>query len=79
VLEAPLPPGLDRPPASLDVSVLLVDDDADTCEGMAVVLRQSGALVRIARSVYEALEIDGTQRIDVLVSDISMPAEMATR
>ena len=51
VLEAPLPPGLDRPQASLDVSVLLVDDDADTCEGMAVVLRQSGALVRIARSV----------------------------
>ena len=73
VLESPLPPGPDRPQASLDVSVLLVDDDADTCEGMAVVLRQSGALVRIARSVSEALEIDGTQRLDVLVSDISMP------
>jgi CheY-like chemotaxis protein len=52
---------------------MVVDDDADTCEALSVVLRESGAIVRIARSVDEALAIDAAARMDAVISDISMP------
>src|SRR5262245_23846048 len=57
----------------LDLSVLLVDDDADTCEAMSVMLGESGAEVSIARSVSEALEIVAAAPVGVVISDISMP------
>jgi CheY-like chemotaxis protein/anti-sigma regulatory factor (Ser/Thr protein kinase) len=71
-LEQPIRPAQDEL-TPLDVSVILVDDDADTGEAIAVVLREHGAQVRIARSVDEALAIDTATHNDVVVSDISMP------
>lgn len=53
--------------------VMVVDDQADARELISVVLRQSGAEVRLAASVSEALEILAAEDVDLLVSDIAMP------
>lgn len=58
-----------------DCSVLLIEDDRDSLEFVAFLLEQSGARVRTATSVSEALEILKTERFDVLISDIGMPDE----
>jgi signal transduction histidine kinase len=55
------------------VRVLLVEDHQDTCRLMARLLRGSGYHVATADSVSSALETAGTDRFDVLVSDIGLP------
>jgi CheY-like chemotaxis protein len=75
----PLPP-LPR----LDgTSVLVVDDDADSRELLALTLRKAGANVRTADSGAAALEAADESAFDVLVSDVGMPAmdglEMVSR
>ncbi len=55
------------------VSVLVVDDDPDTCEALEVVLRKAGARVRTAGSVPEALRASIEGAIDVVVTDLAMP------
>jgi CheY-like chemotaxis protein len=55
------------------LQVLVVDDQADARELVALVLRQQGAETRTAESVAEALEILGADRVDVLVSDLALP------
>ena len=55
--------------------VLVVDDDADTCDLVATVLAQYGMRVTAVSSAVEAIEAMETVRPDVLVSDISMPGE----
>ncbi|RIL01346.1 MAG: two-component hybrid sensor and regulator [Proteobacteria bacterium] len=63
-------------PARLDgLRVLLVDDDADTRECLAVALRECGASVRAVASVREALQALDRHRADVLLSDLAMPEE----
>ena len=57
------------------VRVLVVDDDSDTGELLALVLTPHGADVRSSASVSEALEIFRSWHPDVLVSDIGMPEE----
>ncbi|NDJ19418.1 GAF domain-containing protein [Myxacorys almedinensis] len=63
------------PPASLLTSlrVLVVDDEIDSCELVAFILGQSGAIVTSASSAAEALQAVEQARFDVLVSDIGMP------
>jgi PAS domain S-box-containing protein len=66
-----------RPPAlKLDgIRILLVDDDRESAEPLALALGHQGAEVTIAHSVAEALgRIDG-ERFDVVVSDLGMPGE----
>jgi PAS domain S-box-containing protein len=53
--------------------VLIVDDQPDARDLLAVVLGQHGAHVQVAASAREALHYLGAHAIDVLVSDISMP------
>ena len=53
--------------------VLIVDDQPDARELLALVLERRGANVRMATSAGEALDVVGESDIDVLVSDISMP------
>ena len=55
--------------------VLVVDDDEDARESMAILLTTCGATVTTAASTPEALEAlqGGEERQDVLISDISMP------
>jgi PAS domain S-box-containing protein len=55
------------------VRVLIVDDQADARELLALALSDQGAEVLLAGSAKEALDILVAQQIDVLVSDISMP------
>ncbi|HZL92553.1 MAG TPA: response regulator [Vicinamibacterales bacterium] len=70
----------DRPPESeldhLDgVHVLIVEDDADSRNVLAVLLQRLGALVEAVASAKEAYDRVSHRRPDVLVSDIGMPDE----
>jgi signal transduction histidine kinase/ActR/RegA family two-component response regulator len=60
-------------PALQGRRVLVVDDDADTCELLARVLGYYGAEVTTASSAEEALRAVERVRADVVVSDIAMP------
>jgi signal transduction histidine kinase/ActR/RegA family two-component response regulator len=55
--------------------VLVVDDDADTCELLTTVLGYYGAEVTAAQSVGDALAVVERSWPEVLVSDIAMPGE----
>jgi signal transduction histidine kinase len=74
VLEpAPPPP---RARATLSgVRVLLVEDDVDTRECLALALEEQGALVTAAGSVSEAMSYLDGELPDALISDLGMPGE----
>jgi CheY-like chemotaxis protein len=57
------------------IRVLVVDDEADARELLALTLQQCGAKVTAAGSASEALELLRGWRPHVLVSDIGMPGE----
>ena len=70
------PQSLAEPSYSLeDVSVLLVDDDRDSLQLLAMMLSGLRAKVQTAASVAEALQVLEWYRPDVLVSDLAMPGE----
>ncbi|MBE9106758.1 response regulator [Nostoc cf. edaphicum LEGE 07299] len=56
-----------------DIKVLVVDDDTDSRDFVAFVLEQDGAFVMTVSSAEEALQTLAEVKLDVLVSDISMP------
>jgi signal transduction histidine kinase/ActR/RegA family two-component response regulator len=73
-------PDSQRPPAGAasalgGVRVLVVDDNADARELLALVLGRAGAEVERAASAEAALEMLQQAEVDVLVSDIGMPTE----
>jgi DNA-binding response OmpR family regulator len=53
--------------------VLIVDDDADTCELLGLVLREAGYSIDLARSGSEALAKAARRRPDVVLADVQMP------
>lgn len=53
--------------------VLFVDDNADMCAMMRLVLARRGYVVEVCASAARALEIASEFAPDVVVSDISMP------
>ena len=55
------------------VHILVVDDEADARELIAVILGQRGAVVTTAASTPEALELMDKTHFDLLISDIGMP------
>jgi signal transduction histidine kinase/ActR/RegA family two-component response regulator len=55
------------------ISILLVDDDPDTLEFVARMLRQHGARVTPVGSAARALDSLQDRRPDLLISDIGMP------
>jgi signal transduction histidine kinase/DNA-binding response OmpR family regulator len=55
--------------------ILVVDDEADTRDLVAVMLAQCGAVVKGCETATEALAALQAWRPDVLVSDIGMPEE----
>ena len=55
--------------------VLIVEDDADSRNVLAVLLQRLGALVEAVASAKEAYDRVAHRRPDVLVSDIGMPEE----
>ena len=78
VLEARVEPP-DETLSALDhlhgVHVLIVEDDADSRQVLAVLLQKLGALVEAVPSAREAVDLVANRRPDVLVSDIGMPEE----
>ena len=65
-----------RSAARLDgVTVLVVDDHADTRELVTMVLDQAGAAVLTASSAAEGLALLRERRPDVLLCDLEMPGE----
>ncbi|MDQ3255734.1 MAG: ATP-binding protein [Acidobacteriota bacterium] len=68
-------PELECPPELTGLRVLVVDDDADTCELLQVILEGCGAQVKTASSAAAALEAVAEEVFDVLISDIGMPDE----
>jgi signal transduction histidine kinase len=70
--EAPHPaPGADLG----GVRILLVEDEADTREGLTLALAKQGASVEAVGSVREALEALDREVHQVLISDLAMPGE----
>jgi len=55
--------------------VVAVDDESDSVELIAAVLRMCGAFVRTAVSASEALDVVAGWLPDVLLSDLEMPVE----
>ena len=55
------------------LQLLVVDDEPDARELLALVLQQEGAFVTTAGSAQEALQVLQTSSPDVLISDIAMP------
>ncbi len=58
-----------------DFQVLIVDDDADARDLLALALESRGACVRMASSAWEALDSIERNRPDVLLADIRLPQE----
>ena len=56
-----------------DLAIVVVDDEPDVCETVAMILEQHGALVRTATSATEALALIAAEAPDVLVADLAMP------
>jgi len=68
-------PEYECPPELNGLNVLVVDDEADTCELLQVILEGCGARVKTACSAAAALEAVAEEMFDVLISDIGMPDE----
>jgi signal transduction histidine kinase len=66
---------LDSAPSLKGVRLLVVDDEADGREVVAVVFERCGAEVRVAASAAEAFALLEREPPDVLVADIEMPVE----
>jgi signal transduction histidine kinase len=64
-----------RTPTLEGVTVLVVDDEEDAREAMAVLLGQAGARVVSVGGAADALEALDREQPDVLLSDIAMPGE----
>lgn len=60
---------------TLNLEVLVVDDDAAARELLAAVLVDRGARVQTAASAAEARSAFAQHRPDILVSDLGMPCE----
>ena len=65
----------DHLPSLEDVKLLVVDDEEDTLDLFAAMLKQNGAVVRTVTSAAAALQTMQEWTPDVLVSDIGMPDE----
>lgn len=62
-------------PSLAGLTVLVVDDEADTRELIREVLQQCGSEVILSRSAAEALEALEQHKPDILISDLGMPDE----
>jgi CheY-like chemotaxis protein len=62
-----------KDPAIAARRVLVVDDNADAAESLAMLLEVSGDAVRVAYDGEEALEVECDFHPDVILLDIGMP------
>jgi PAS domain S-box-containing protein len=64
-----------RPTVLAGVTIVVVEDELDTLELVATVLRHAGAVVTTASSVADAMTLTRRARPDVIVADLAMPGE----
>jgi CheY-like chemotaxis protein len=55
------------------IRVLVVDDDPDSCESVALILEAAGASTIVANSAATGLQALLRHKVDVVLSDIAMP------
>ena len=55
------------------ISILLVDDHADTNRSLMLLLTRRGYRVQSAVNIAEAMQRAGEEAFDVLLSDMSLP------
>ncbi len=53
--------------------ILVVDDHADTCTGMKMMLERRGYQITVAHSADQAMEKARAEKFDLLISDIGLP------
>jgi CheY-like chemotaxis protein len=66
------PPGL-RPAVTVPRRILVVDDNQDSAESLAMLLRLTGHEVHIAQDGLEAIEAAATLQPHVILLDIGLP------
>ncbi|MEO8603907.1 MAG: ATP-binding protein [bacterium] len=71
----PTPSEAAEAPQIHGLHVLLVDDDVESAEPLALALSHNGARVAVAASVAEALTCLEREAFDIIVSDVGMPGE----
>jgi signal transduction histidine kinase len=59
--------------ATRERRILVVDDHADTCTGMKMMLERRGYQITVAHSADQAMEKAQAQNFDLLISDIGLP------
>jgi PAS domain S-box-containing protein len=64
-----------RPTALQGATIVVVEDELDTLELVATVLRHAGAVVTTASSVADAMTVVRREQADVIVADLAMPGE----
>jgi PAS domain S-box-containing protein len=69
----PTTPSESRPPRPRGLRILLVEDNKDTLNYIALVLRSRGHQVTTAARLSDALRAAADQELDLLVSDIELP------
>jgi len=62
-------------PQLTGIRVLVVEDQPDVREWIAEALRRSGAIVTIAASAIQAIDVLTDREVDVMLADIAMPGE----
>jgi CheY-like chemotaxis protein len=55
------------------LSILLVEDHADTARVMSRLLRAAGYKVHVADTVASAIDTAGNNNLDIIISDIGLP------
>jgi signal transduction histidine kinase len=59
--------------AARERRILVVDDHADTCTGMKMMLERRGYQITIAHSADQAMEKARAEHFDLVISDIGLP------
>lgn len=63
------------PPRTRSLSLLVVEDNRDGADCLALFLRHSGYKVRVALDGVQAVEAVRTQHFDAVLSDIGLPGK----
>jgi PAS domain S-box-containing protein len=74
-LKTPLVPQVQEPESLSPIDVLIVDDEEDVRELLALLLESRGAVTRSVSSAHEAIEAISQRRPHVLLADLRMPGE----
>lgn len=64
---------MNDPGAPAGIQVLIVDDNVDTTDSMAILLEMAGHQVQTAQDGRSALEAVGRRRPDVVLLDVGLP------